>query len=123
MVLMLRMIGSWTNMRTSPSLEIALLGYFLSLSSKTFAAGPEEAGFWPVISRPSVTTCTPQSLVLEKDAALRLPAGESGLEICLIALRIDSAEAVLATLPSEGCVSCSILLSDTPGFAGVHQRS
>jgi methionine sulfoxide reductase catalytic subunit len=25
-------------------------------SSRTFAAGPDEAGFWPVISRPSLTT-------------------------------------------------------------------
>src|SRR5262249_5448038 len=32
------------------------LVYLFSAPSKTLAAGPEEAGFWPVISRPSVTT-------------------------------------------------------------------
>ena len=32
---------------------------------RTLAAGPDEAGFWPVISNPSVTTWTPQFFTLE----------------------------------------------------------
>ena len=32
---------------------------------RTLAVGPDEAGFWPVISNPSVTTWTPQFLTLE----------------------------------------------------------
>jgi hypothetical protein len=28
----------------------------LSFAMRTFAAGPDEAGFWPVVSRPSSTT-------------------------------------------------------------------
>src|SRR5262245_48336508 len=40
----------------------------LRASIKTLAVGPDEAGFWPVISNPSVTTWTPQSLTLEKVA-------------------------------------------------------
>src|SRR5262249_52707272 len=35
---------------------------------RTLAVGPDEAGFWPVISNPSVTTWTPQFLTLEKVA-------------------------------------------------------
>src|SRR5262245_17590990 len=31
---------------------------------RTLAVGPDEAGFWPVISKPSVTTWTPQFLTL-----------------------------------------------------------
>src|SRR4029077_17537139 len=40
----------------------------LRVSIRTLAVGPEEAGFWPVISNPSVTTWTPQFLTLEKVA-------------------------------------------------------
>jgi|SRR6516165_2053539 len=32
---------------------------------RTLAVGPDEAGFWPVINNPSVTTWTPQFLTLE----------------------------------------------------------
>jgi hypothetical protein len=32
------------------------LTFLFSVSIRTMAAGPEEAGFWPVISRPSVVT-------------------------------------------------------------------
>ena len=32
---------------------------------KTLAVGPDEAGFWPVISNPSVTIWTPQFMTLE----------------------------------------------------------
>src|SRR5262249_38206681 len=37
-------------------------------SIRTLAVGPDEAGFWPVISNPSVTMWTPQFLTLEKVA-------------------------------------------------------
>src|SRR5262245_64750984 len=40
----------------------------LRASIRTLAVGPDEAGFWPVISNPSVTTWTPQFLTLEKVA-------------------------------------------------------
>src|SRR5262245_32080866 len=40
----------------------------LRVSIRTLAVGPDEAGFWPVINNPSVTTCTPQFLTLEKVA-------------------------------------------------------
>lgn len=35
--------------------SLRYLALVLSTSSRTLAAGPEEAGFWPVISGPSVT--------------------------------------------------------------------
>src|SRR5262245_4867074 len=40
----------------------------LRASSRAFAVAPDEGGFWPVISNPSVTTWTPQFLTLEKVA-------------------------------------------------------
>src|SRR6516164_1378010 len=40
----------------------------LRVSIRTLAVGPDEAGFWPVISSPSVTTWMPQFLTLEKVA-------------------------------------------------------
>src|SRR5262245_14479501 len=40
----------------------------LRASIRTLAVGPDEAGFWPVISNPSVTAWTPQFLTLEKVA-------------------------------------------------------
>src|SRR5262249_7284825 len=43
--------------------------YLVSRASiRTLAVGPDEAGFWPVISNPSVTMWTPQFLTLEKVA-------------------------------------------------------
>ena len=35
------------------------------VSIRTFAAGPDEAGFWPVIRMPSLIVRTPQFLTLE----------------------------------------------------------
>src|ERR1700722_8485689 len=42
--------------------------FLFSVSIRSLAAGPDEAGFWPVISGPSATVWTPQSLTLEKMA-------------------------------------------------------
>lgn len=36
-----------------------------SCSSSAFAAGSDEAGFWPVMSNPSTITCGCQSVALE----------------------------------------------------------
>src|SRR5262245_13574034 len=42
--------------------------FVLRASSRAFAVAPDEGGFWPVISNPSMTTWTPQFLTLEKVA-------------------------------------------------------
>jgi hypothetical protein len=44
------------------------LAFFFSAAINAFAAGPEECGFWPVVRRPSVTTCTPQFADFENTA-------------------------------------------------------
>ena len=41
------------------------LGWVFRALIRTLAVGPDDAGFWPVISKPSVTTWTPQFLTLE----------------------------------------------------------
>src|SRR5271168_3123222 len=50
------------------SLEPDYFAFLFSVSIRSLAAGPDEAGFWPVISWPSATTLTPQFLTLEKVA-------------------------------------------------------
>jgi hypothetical protein len=44
----------------------------LRVSIRTLAVGPDEAGFWPVITNPMVTTPTPQFLTLAEAEQLVL---------------------------------------------------
>ena len=43
--------------------------FLFTAAISVFAAGPEECGFCPVISKPSLTTWTPQFAVLREDGA------------------------------------------------------
>src|SRR5215467_3432501 len=61
------MCGATRNVRFGPKADY--LG--LRASIRTLAVGPDEAGFWPVISNPSVTKRTPQFLTLQKVAPRR----------------------------------------------------
>src|SRR5262249_46175974 len=61
-------LSSKLDLQTDAATIVWVAYLVLRASIRTFAVGPDEAGFWPVISNPSVTTWTPQFLTLEKVA-------------------------------------------------------
>src|SRR5215467_5028091 len=96
----------------------AISPHVLRASIRTLAAGPDEAGFWPVISNPSVTTWTPQFLTLEKVAPRRSSSSSTRNGTTLVRPTSASSPSVnpVTFLPSTNGLPAAVLTwRRTPG--------
>src|SRR5215475_4517026 len=78
---------------------------------RTLAVGPDEAGFWPVISDPSVTTWTPQFLTLEKVAPRPSSSSSTRKGTTLVSPTSASSPSVnpVTSLPSTSGLPAAVL--------------
>src|SRR5262245_13051859 len=90
---------------------LCYFAFLFRVSIRSLAAGPDEAGFWPVINCPSLTVWTPQFLTLEKMAPRRISSSSTRKGTTFVRPTSSSSPSVkpVTFLPSTSGLSPGVL--------------